>query len=170
MHPEIAQASRADVAAPGCTHEAPIYRRVVPFSFALVSRVPSLLTFRGASRENTHVYTCTYTVHVHARDARRAKRRAKESAPCRPELSRSHGSCLGSGGDIPTYLPTYRAGCAGACVSQAPLHILLPSSSLFLILVIPPFTSTRLSSFTSADTPRYNPREGNRRRVHDSCG
>jgi len=103
-----------------------------------VTRALSSYSSRRLARKHTrlHVHVYGTRLHVHACDARRAKRRAKESAPCRPELSRSHGSCSGSGGDIPTYLPTYRAGCAGACVSQAPLHILLPFSSFFLILVI----------------------------------
>lgn len=88
-----------------------------PFSFVLVSRVLSLSLFllRGASRGDTHMYVCTYTIHVHARDARRAKRRAKESAPRRSELSRSHGSSSGSGGDIPTYLPIGLVALEPAC-------------------------------------------------------
>lgn len=128
----------------------------------------SLPTLCGASRKNIHTYICTY-VHVHMH-ARRAKRRAKESALCRPELSRSHGSSSGSGGDISTYLPTYRAG-ARACVSQAPFHILLPSSSLSLSFSFPLSLSsslsspTRFSSFTSADTPHSNPARAQPRKI-----
>lgn len=119
---------------------------------------PLFRSLQRLSRMNTHTRACTHVhVHVHARDARGAERRAKESAPCRPELSRSHGSSSGSGGDIPTYLPTYRAGCARACVSQAPLRILLPSFS-FSGLPSSLFPPTRPSSFTSTlATPRSNP-------------
>jgi len=147
MHPESAGKPRGC----DCTHETPIYRRVIPFSFALVSRVPSLPTLRGASRENTHVYTCTYMVHVHARDARRAKRRAKESAPRRPELSRSHGSSSGSGGDIPTYLSgRLRWSLRVASASPYPSPILL---SLSLSLAYPLSYSRHLRLFDSLLSP-----------------
>lgn len=139
-----------------------------------VTRALSSYTSRRLAREHTRIRVCTYTVHAHARDARRAKRRAKESAPRRPELSRSHGSSLGSGGDIPTYLPIGPVALESACRKR--LSVSFSRPSLFLSpsfsFSLPPSTSTRLSSFTSANTPHSNPREGNRsgRRVHDSCG
>lgn len=163
------QASRADATAP--TRLPSIVSFPSPSSWC--HACPLFLTSRRLSRMNTHTHTHTRSsthihVQVHARDARRA--RAKESAPRRPELSRSHGSSSGSGGDIPTYLPTYRAGCVGACVSQAPLHILLPSFS-FCGLPSSLSPPTRPSSFTSTPaTPRSNLAKGNRRRAHDSCG
>ena len=79
------------------------------------------------------VYVCAY-----AQCTPREQRRV-----LRPELSRSHGSSSGSGGDIPTYLPISLA--ARACVSQATLRILLLS-------LLPRVARRRSSSFTSFDT------------------
>jgi len=165
--PRDTGASRADATAPT---RLPSVVVSFPSPLPRCHACPLFLTLRGASREWTRAHTRA-CMHVHARGAHaRAERRAKESAPCRPELSRSHGSSSGSGGDIPTYLPTYPASCARACVSQAPLRILLLSFSFSGLpsSLSPP---TRPSSFTSTPaTPRSNPTEGNRRRAHDSCG
>ena len=79
--------------------------------------------------------TCVHTRRCTPREQRRV---------LRPELSRSHGSSSGSGGDIPTYLPISLA--ARACVSQATLRILL-LSLLPRVVVL-----RRSSSFTSFDT------------------
>ena len=97
------------------------------FSFFLfllvVSRrthgVPFPLVYSTAPGLCTRVVcasTCVHTRRCTPREQRRV---------LRPELSRSHGSSSGSGGDIPTYLPISLA--ARACVSQATLCILLLS-------------------------------------------
>lgn len=132
-----------------------------------VTRALSSSTSRRLAREHTRVAHCTYTVHVHARDARRAERGEQRRVlrAGRSELSRSHGSSSGSGGDIPTYLPIGPVALEPACrkrlsVSFSHPPFFFPPSFSFLR---PPSASpTRPSSFTSADTPHSNPREGNR--------
>lgn len=109
--------------------------------------------------------------------------RAKESAPRRPELSRSHGSSSGSGGDIPTYLPTYRAGYTSSLrVASAPLRISFSSSfflprthtffffffsslssySLSILSLLSP-TPTHIHIYTHTHFTNSNPVERNRR-------
>lgn len=156
MHPES-----ADAAAPT---RLPSIVMSFPSPSPSCHACPLFLHF-AAPREKTHTYTRARTVHVHARDARRAKRRAKESAPRRPELSRSHGSSSGSGGDIPTYLPIGPVVLEPACrkrLSVSFFHLSLSFSlylshsrylRLFLLL-------SYLLLSPHADTPHSNPREG----------
>lgn len=95
------------------------------------------------------------------RESERASEREREREQrrvLRPELSRSHGSSSGSGGDIPTYLPISLA--ARACVSQATLRYPPRSASpslflarhVFLSVTPPSLSDRRTSSFTSIDT------------------
>lgn len=126
MHPES-----ADAAAPT---RLPSIVMSFPSPSPSCHACPLFLHF-AAPREKTHTYTRARTVHVHARDARRAKRRAKESAPRRPELSRSHGSSSGSGGDIPTYLPIGPEPACRKRLSVSFSHLSL-SFSLYLSLIL----------------------------------
>ena len=147
-----------------CTHESHILRPLLLLSsslFVLPPPPPLLLSlschdtlpaslFHGAcaTRVRVRAYVCAY-----ARCTPREQRRVL----LRAELSRSHGSCSGSGGDIPTYLPISLA--ARACVSQA----YPPSLSFSLSSSSSSSSSFSLayhdSSFTSFDTvnPHSNP-------------
>ena len=110
--------------------------------------IPFPLLYSTAPVQHACVYVCAY-----ARCTPREQRRVL----LRAELSRSHGSCSGSGGDIPTYLPISLA--ARACVSQA----YPPSLSFSLSSSSSSSSSFSLayhdSSFTSFDTvnPHSNP-------------
>jgi len=155
MHPRNTGASRADATAPT---RLPSVVASFPSPLPRCHACPLFLTLGGASREWTRAHTRA-CMHVHARGAHaRAERRAKESAPRRPELSRSHGSSSGSGGDIPTYLPIRPVALEPACRKRLSVSFFYPSLSLgyllLFLLLLDPLLSPPLQQRHALTRPR----------------